>query len=226
MVTPLDAVPSFHRALRNDMREIDDAAYEAAAGDGNLSPAMEQLRFFSEILKWHADGEEELVFPAMDRVAPLAAKAYFNDRDYGVELAFQLYDEFDLLRALGSYGLGLVEAEGPDLLGGIKYFTDAKPIDGCVFYVGKGIQATLHPALAPSSAERVALTTPRVSTTIAVVRDSPGQGGEPFHIDNPGLECAVYKGTIHSQRQSWTGGTEWPSRSIWSPSGALLSWWI
>ena len=37
MVTPLDAVLSFHRALRNDMRKIDDAAYKAAAGDGNLS---------------------------------------------------------------------------------------------------------------------------------------------------------------------------------------------
>ena len=79
MVTPLDVIPSFHRALRNDMREIDDAAYKAAAGDDNLSPAVERLRFFSEILKWHADGEEELVFPATDRVAPLVAQAYLHD---------------------------------------------------------------------------------------------------------------------------------------------------
>ena len=79
MVTPLDVIPSFHQALRNDMRAIDDAAYKAAAGDGNLSPAVERLRFFSEILKWHADGEEELVFPAMDRVAPLVAQAYLHD---------------------------------------------------------------------------------------------------------------------------------------------------
>ena len=79
MVTPLDVIPGFHRALRNDMRAIDDAAYTAAAGDGNLSPAVERLRFFSEILSWHAVGEEELVFPAMERVAPLVAKAYFLD---------------------------------------------------------------------------------------------------------------------------------------------------
>jgi len=79
MVTPLDVIPSFHQALRNDMRAIDDAAYKAAAGDGNLSHAVERLRFFSEILKWHADGEEELVFPAMDRVAPLVAQAYLHD---------------------------------------------------------------------------------------------------------------------------------------------------
>ena len=74
MVTPLDVIPSFHRALRNDMRIIDDTAYEAAAGDGNLAPTVERLRFFSEILKWHADGEDELVFPAMDKVAPLVAE--------------------------------------------------------------------------------------------------------------------------------------------------------
>ena len=40
-----------------------------------------------------------------------------------MERAFQPYDEHDLPRALGSYGLGLVQAEGPDLLGGIMLFT-------------------------------------------------------------------------------------------------------
>ena len=79
MVTPLDVIPSFHQALRNDMKLIDDAAYKAAAGDGNLAPAVERLRFFSEILKWHSDGEDELVFPAMDKVAPLVAQAYLHD---------------------------------------------------------------------------------------------------------------------------------------------------
>ena len=79
MVTPLDVIPSFHQALRNDMQAIDDAAYKAAAGDGNLAPAVERLRFFSGILKWHADGEEELVFPAIDKVTPLVAQAYLHD---------------------------------------------------------------------------------------------------------------------------------------------------
>ena len=79
MVTPLDVIPSFHQALGNAMQEIDDAAYKAAAGDGNLAPAVERLRFFSEILKWHAEGEDELVFPAMDRLAPLVAQAYLHD---------------------------------------------------------------------------------------------------------------------------------------------------
>jgi hemerythrin superfamily protein len=79
MVTPLDVFPSFHQAFRNDMRAIGAAAYKAAAGDGDLSPAVERLRFFSEILKWHADGEEELVFPAVEKVAPLVAQAYLLD---------------------------------------------------------------------------------------------------------------------------------------------------
>ncbi len=79
MVMPLDIIPPFHRAFRNDMREIDDAAYKAAAGGGDLAPTVERLRFFSEILKWHADGEDKLVFPAMDKVAPLVAQAYLHD---------------------------------------------------------------------------------------------------------------------------------------------------
>ncbi len=79
MVTPLDVIPSFHQAFRNDMKLIDDAVYRAAAGDGNLAPAVERLHFFSEILKWHADGEDELVFPAMDKIAPLVAQGYLHD---------------------------------------------------------------------------------------------------------------------------------------------------
>ena len=59
------------------------------------------------------------------------------DRDYGIERSFQLYDEHEILQLLRSYGLRLVEAEAPDLLGGIMYFTDPKPVDHCVLYVRK-----------------------------------------------------------------------------------------
>ena len=86
MVTPLDVIPSFHQALRNDMKIIDDAAYKAAAEDGNLAPVVERLSFFSEILMWHAAGEDELVFPAMDKVAPLVAQGYLHD-----------HNEFDMM---------------------------------------------------------------------------------------------------------------------------------
>ena len=86
MVTPLDVIPSFHQALRNDMKLIDDAAYKAAAEDGNLAPVVERLSFFTEILMWHAAGEDELVFPAMDKVAPLVAQGYLHD-----------HSEFDMM---------------------------------------------------------------------------------------------------------------------------------
>ncbi len=79
MATPLDAITSIHKAFRRDIAEIDDAAYKAAAGDGDLSVVVDRLRFFSEILRWHAKGEEETVFSTMDRVAPLVARPYFLD---------------------------------------------------------------------------------------------------------------------------------------------------
>jgi SAM-dependent methyltransferase len=60
------------------------------------------------------------------------------DRDYGIERSFQLYDEHELLRVLRQqYELTLVDAETPDLLGGVMYFTDPKPVEHCVFYVRK-----------------------------------------------------------------------------------------
>jgi SAM-dependent methyltransferase len=59
------------------------------------------------------------------------------DRDYGVERSFHLYDEQELLAALDSLGLGLVEADAPGRLGGVMYFTDPKPVDHCVFFVRK-----------------------------------------------------------------------------------------
>ena len=59
------------------------------------------------------------------------------DRDYGVERSFQLYDEHEILETLSSFGVRLVEAQPPDLLGGLMYFTDPKPVDHCVFYARK-----------------------------------------------------------------------------------------
>ena len=79
MTTPLDAIDAIHRAFRRDMAEIDELAYIAADEDGELSGVVERLRFFSEILKWHTDGEDEAVFPKLDEIAPLVARGYFLD---------------------------------------------------------------------------------------------------------------------------------------------------
>ena len=58
-----------------------------------------------------------------------------HDRDYGVDRSFQLYDAQEVLGALETHGLELVEAEGPGGLGGVMYFTAPKPMEHCVFYV-------------------------------------------------------------------------------------------
>jgi len=59
------------------------------------------------------------------------------DRDYGVERAFQLYDEHGILRILAQHGLELIEMESPNKLGGIMYFTDPKLAEHCVFFTHK-----------------------------------------------------------------------------------------
>ena len=59
------------------------------------------------------------------------------DHDYSVERSFQLYDEDEILRELGSYGMSLVDDGDPNLLGGIMYFTDPKPVRHCVFFARK-----------------------------------------------------------------------------------------
>ena len=87
------------------------------------------LRELARVLK--ADGVLQLMFKNGRGVTTV------YDRDYGVERSFQLYDEHELLQALDSYGLRLVESENPNSLGGIMYFTDPKPVDHCVFYVKK-----------------------------------------------------------------------------------------
>jgi hypothetical protein len=46
MVTPLDVIPAFHQAFRNDMRKIDNAALKAAQGKGDLSLVIDRLRLF------------------------------------------------------------------------------------------------------------------------------------------------------------------------------------
>ena len=79
MVVPLDAIRAFHNAFRNDMAAIDAAAHNAARGNGNLDLVFKRYSFFNEALVWHASGEEEHVFPALENVAPLVAEAYERD---------------------------------------------------------------------------------------------------------------------------------------------------
>ena len=88
MAVPLDAVTAIHNAFRADIKGIDDAAFEAARGNGDLSAVIARYSFFNEILVWHADGEEDAVFPAVEGVAPDVAIAYEKDHR-GLDALFE-----------------------------------------------------------------------------------------------------------------------------------------
>jgi hemerythrin-like domain-containing protein len=87
MAQPLDAVMAFHNAFRRDMAIIDSAALNSARGKPGLEATVERVRFFNEILDWHAHGEELAIFPALERVAPLIAEAYVRDHR-GLDAAY------------------------------------------------------------------------------------------------------------------------------------------
>ena len=79
MSGPLDIVGSIHNALRRDVSQIDAATYKVARNGGDLAPVFDRLSIVSEILDYHAQGEEAAVFPAVDKLTPLVAQAYFLD---------------------------------------------------------------------------------------------------------------------------------------------------
>ena len=68
-----------HNAFRRDVYQIDASAFELARNGGDLTPVFNRLRTVAEVLDYHAQGEEVVVFPAVDKLAPLVARAYFLD---------------------------------------------------------------------------------------------------------------------------------------------------
>jgi iron-sulfur cluster repair protein YtfE (RIC family) len=77
--SPIDIVHCFHNAFRKNIAQIDSTVLEIAQNGGNLSPILNRLHSMDEILDYHAKGEEAAVFPAIDNVAPLVARAYLMD---------------------------------------------------------------------------------------------------------------------------------------------------
>jgi iron-sulfur cluster repair protein YtfE (RIC family) len=76
---PIDIVRSFHNAFRRDVSQIDATTFELARNGGDLTPVFNRLRTVAEILDYHAQGEEAAVFPVVDKLTPLVARAYFLD---------------------------------------------------------------------------------------------------------------------------------------------------
>jgi iron-sulfur cluster repair protein YtfE (RIC family) len=79
LLRPIDVVRCFHNAFRRDMSQIDTSVLNIAREGGDLAPIFDRLQIISEILDYHARGEEAAVFPAVDNIAPLVAKAYIMD---------------------------------------------------------------------------------------------------------------------------------------------------
>lgn len=79
MAVPLDAIRAIHNACRKDIAAIDAAAHVAARGNGIPDLVLKRYILFNEVLVWHASGEEEYVFPELEKVAPLVAEAYERD---------------------------------------------------------------------------------------------------------------------------------------------------
>lgn len=92
MVAPLDGIRAFHNAFRKDLAAIDAAANTAAQGKGNLDLVLKRYAFFNEVLVWHASGEEEYIFPALEKVAPLVAEAYEKDHR-GLDTLYEILDK-------------------------------------------------------------------------------------------------------------------------------------
>jgi hemerythrin-like domain-containing protein len=91
MARPLDAIMAFHNAFRRDLTMIDAAALAWARGDQEATAGLDRYRFFNEILVWHASGEEAVVFPLLEREAPLLAEPYIQDH-HGLDAAYERLD--------------------------------------------------------------------------------------------------------------------------------------
>jgi iron-sulfur cluster repair protein YtfE (RIC family) len=79
LLRPIDGVRCFHNAFRRDMSQIDTLTLNIARESGDMAPIFDRLQIIGEILDYHAKGEEAAVFPAVDKIAPLVAKAYIMD---------------------------------------------------------------------------------------------------------------------------------------------------
>jgi hypothetical protein len=79
MAGPTDAVVALHNAFRNDIELIDAAALASARGKPGLDATVERFRFLNEVLEWHAQGEDAVISPLLESVAPSVYETYERD---------------------------------------------------------------------------------------------------------------------------------------------------
>jgi hypothetical protein len=113
MAVPLDGIRAIHHAFRKDLAAIDSSAYLSARQGSNTEGILRRYSFFNEVLVWHASGEEENVFPAVDKVAPLVAEAYERDHRgldnlyIALNKAVMGRDKLDIARATAVFNFHL-----------------------------------------------------------------------------------------------------------------------
>jgi hemerythrin-like domain-containing protein len=76
---PIDIIRSFHNAFRRDLFQIDATAFNLAKNGESMNNIFDRLSTVSEILDYHAQGEEVAVFPALENLTPHVSQAYFLD---------------------------------------------------------------------------------------------------------------------------------------------------
>jgi hypothetical protein len=113
MAVPLDGIRAIHNAFRKDLTAIDASAYSSARQGSGIDGILKRYSFFNEVLVWHASGEEENVFPAVDKVAPLVAEAYERDHRgldnlyIALNKAVMAKDKLDIARATAVFNFHL-----------------------------------------------------------------------------------------------------------------------
>jgi hemerythrin superfamily protein len=87
------------------MSQIDTSVLNIAREGGDMAPYFERLQIMSEVLDYHARGEEAAVFPAVDNIAPFLTKTYTLDHReldsmvHGLEIIRKAPDPLTAARA-------------------------------------------------------------------------------------------------------------------------------
>jgi hemerythrin-like domain-containing protein len=75
----IDIIRSFHNAFRRNLFQIDATTFKLAKDEENMNNIFDRLSTVSEILDYHAHGEEIAVFPTLEKLTPHVSQAYFFD---------------------------------------------------------------------------------------------------------------------------------------------------
>jgi hypothetical protein len=156
--SPVDLILVAHDAFRRDLAGIDAAAFGAARDGREPSEVIERLDFFTEMLSWHALGEDRGIFPALDTVAPDVAASYEIDHrgldlaSEGLTEAIEAQDPVAVARATAAfkfhldmhlhkeevhlYPLFTDRLPDSDQADAVGLFTEALPIDRFSDFVG------------------------------------------------------------------------------------------